>query len=280
MYLGHLVQGKTQTIDVTIKKRADISKNKWSVHKNNHEAIISEETFQLAQAERKRRTDYHNQWNSVRHSTKHLFSNLVKCKLCDCSCNPRRARYRSPAICYSCNEYDLFGLKVCGHKRNAINEKDLIRIIKSELEALAENDYRAVKLHYHKKNADKRRESSKLDIATLEIQLAEQKKRGDALLDLLTEGIIGKEQFKLQNEPIAEQINLLTIRKEELLYEKKKLTSNGEEEGETVKSIRRLLEIDVSEWTNGDMRKIINKIYVDKISNTVEIYYNFAVLGN
>ena len=276
-YLGHLIQGKTQTIDVSVKKRADIDKNNWVIHKNNHEAIITGDVFQLAQAERKRRREVSEQWEAVRHSTAYLFSNLVKCKLCGSSCIARKRRYRSPDICYSCNEYDLRGIEACGHKRNAVNEKDLILVIKSDLKTLSAHDYKAVKGFFNEINADKQQKHDTIDIATIDNQIEEQKKRGDALLDLLAEGIIGKEQFRLQNNPIAEKINALTIQKDEALFEQNKLSDNADYEGETIKTIKELLERDVSEWTNKMLRNIINKIHVDRSSDIVEITYNFAV---
>ena len=45
VYLGILVQNKSQSIDVTIKKINKISKEEWIKHYNNHEAIIDGETF-------------------------------------------------------------------------------------------------------------------------------------------------------------------------------------------------------------------------------------------
>lgn len=44
-YLGTLVQGKTRTIDATVKENIKIDSSEWYRHKNNHEAIIEEDIF-------------------------------------------------------------------------------------------------------------------------------------------------------------------------------------------------------------------------------------------
>ena len=218
-YLGHLTQGKMQSIDVTIKKLEHLDKSKWYIHKNNHEAIISEETFQKAQAEAKKRSDYLKKskeeyqklFKATRHSGKHLFSNLVKCKLCGSSCNARQIKARREGVCYSCREYDIYGKNACGHMRNVIKENDLINFIKYELETLSKNDFHALKGYYSQANADKRRERAKTDVTTLDAQIEEQTRLGNSLLAVFTEGIIGKEQYKLQNDSIAEKINALIL---------------------------------------------------------------------
>lgn len=46
LYIGTLVQGKRATTSYKVKKRFDVSEDKWAVTPNSHEAIISQETFE------------------------------------------------------------------------------------------------------------------------------------------------------------------------------------------------------------------------------------------
>jgi hypothetical protein len=274
-----------QSIDVTIKKLEHLEKNKWYIHKNNHEAIISEETFQKAQAESKKRSDYmkkskeeyQKMFKTSRHSGTHLFANLVKCKICGSSCNARQIKPRKQGVCYSCREYDIYGKDACGHMRNTIKENDLINFIKYELETLSANDFQALKGYYSQANADKRKERAKTDVTTLDAQIEEQTRLGNSLLAVFTEGIIGKEQYKLQNDSIAEKINNLMNLREEALQEQNKIVVNVDGEGEMIKTIRHLLEVDVAEWTNDIIKKVINKINLNKLNEEVEISYTFAI---
>jgi DNA invertase Pin-like site-specific DNA recombinase len=218
-YLGHLIQGKLQKVDVVLKKVENVDRSKWIIHKNHHPAIVDEETFYKAQEEYKKRSDYLKQFNPVRHSTKHLFSNLVKCNICGDTCVARRKWSRNPDMCYSCKSYEALGKQVCGHSRNCINEDVLLFNVKSALEMLAENNYRIIRDYYNHNSADKLREKAKVNIAILDKQIEEQTYLGNSLLSLFAEGIIGKEQFKLQNDAIAVKLTALMAQREEALLE-------------------------------------------------------------
>ncbi|MCM1162255.1 MAG: recombinase family protein [Roseburia sp.] len=49
IYLGHMVQGKTEKINYKLKRSIEKPKEKWIKVENTHEAIISEDTFQIVQ---------------------------------------------------------------------------------------------------------------------------------------------------------------------------------------------------------------------------------------
>ena len=49
MYLGHMVQGKTEKINYKLKKSVEKSEEEWIKVENTHEAIISEDNFQIVQ---------------------------------------------------------------------------------------------------------------------------------------------------------------------------------------------------------------------------------------
>lgn len=46
IYIGTLVQGKRTSASYKVKKRFDVSEDKWAVIENSHEAIITQETFE------------------------------------------------------------------------------------------------------------------------------------------------------------------------------------------------------------------------------------------
>ena len=49
MYLGHLIQGKTEKINYKLKKSVEKPKEEWVKVENTHEAIISEDNFFIVQ---------------------------------------------------------------------------------------------------------------------------------------------------------------------------------------------------------------------------------------
>ncbi|MCL2456914.1 MAG: hypothetical protein FWD19_05135, partial [Defluviitaleaceae bacterium] len=73
--------------------------------------------------------------------------------------------------------------------------------------------------------------------------------------------------------------SLMDLR-EEALLEQNKLAVNVDGEGETIKTIKILLEKDVSEWSNDLLKKIINKIHLSKQNNEIETSFNFAISSN
>jgi len=276
-YLGYLIQGKRHSIDVTVKKQKYLDEKDWYIHKGNHEPIISEEIFYKAQEEYKKRSDNLKQHNPIRHSKTYLFSNLVKCKICGSSCFVQNRRRKNSGKCYTCRSYEEGGIPQCGHRRNAINESQLTLNVKSALDMIAENDFKIIRDYYSQNNADTVRERVILNITALDKNIEEQTRLGNSLLELFTEGIIGKEQFKLQNDSIAEKINSFVQQREEALLEQNKLTVDVDNVSETIKLVRRILETPVDDWTNEMMKKIINRINIDMGNSEVEIIYNYAI---
>ena len=49
MYLGHMVQGKTEKVNYKLKKSMEKPKEEWVKVENTHEAVISEDNFQVVQ---------------------------------------------------------------------------------------------------------------------------------------------------------------------------------------------------------------------------------------
>ncbi len=49
VYIGHLLQGKTQRVNYKARKNIPVPKEKWICVKNTHEAIISEDDFNIVQ---------------------------------------------------------------------------------------------------------------------------------------------------------------------------------------------------------------------------------------
>ncbi|MCL2224544.1 MAG: recombinase family protein [Defluviitaleaceae bacterium] len=279
-YLGYLIQGKKHTIDISLKKQKYLDEKDWYIHKGNHEAIIPEDIFHKAQAEYKKRGDYLKSKNPTRHSKAYLFSNLVTCKICGSSCMSQEKKHMKTERCYTCRSYEMRGKQDCGHRRNAIPQSKLTLNVKSSLDMLAENDFKVVRDYYNQNSADKMRERATLSLATLDKQIEEQTRLGNSLLELFTECIIGKEQYKAQNDSIAKKFQLLTEQREIALIEQNWLNENVDNEGETIKFIDTLLKTDINDWTNEMMKKVIDKIYIDMRNEVVEVVYNYAITGN
>ena len=149
-YIGTLIQGKTRTIDATMKENIKIDESEWFRHKDHHEAIIDEDVFKKVNKQIEERslnakkyyTKEHS--NSKRNSNKSLFSNLLVCGECGSMMTIKRKKRENYKPYYQCLNYDRISLK-CGHKSNRINESDLVYIVKNKLVNLSQNNFMALK---------------------------------------------------------------------------------------------------------------------------------------
>lgn len=271
VYIGRLVQGKSKSIDVTIKKREEIESEKWVIHEKHHEPIIDENTFYTAQECLKERAERHK-YN--RHSNQTLFSNLIYCSHCKCAFTIKhRKNCKNYNPFYTCINYDLKGVKYAGHKRVAIYE-DLIKgIIKQDFLLQKKNNFEQIKkiitAHHNK---DFKPSYIKSQLAQINLDIEKNVKLSLELLKLYSDGLLGDMQLKTQNEIIEANLKELQAKKDELKSILKKVTNINSEE-EIISSIDKLLDDDV--WTNEKLRKCISKIWIDPSYNiTVEFKYS------
>ena len=259
VYIGSLVQGKTRSIDVTIKKRKKIDKKNWIVHEGKLAPIIEKEKFDKVQKEIKMRS---GKYGRSRHSNKALFSNLIECPSCGGAFTVKRQRhFKHYAPYYSCINYELKGAVYAGHSRIAIYEEVLIQGLTRYFEIL-KTDHGEMLERWAEQNEKKVKKPKDLNMAlkATDKALAKNTALSMTLLRAFGEGLIGETQFKLQNEEIEKVLKSLTQRKEQLLEE---IRTNQSVKGdnEYIKNrIERLLE--VKHWTNNMLRQAVEKLYV------------------
>lgn len=258
VYTGVLVQNKTQTIDVTIKKSKQIPKEEWIKHYNNHEAIIDDETFLQANkiykvnSEKAHKARY-SIAGTERASNASLFSNLLKC-CCGSSMTIRRKKNRKPF--YNCIEYEKKGVS-CGHNSNFIQEEVLVEYIKEKLDILVENNFEDIVI------VDKNdvKVSLENDMREVQRQIDKQVLLSNNLLNLYSEGTINAIQFKLQNESISNTLNTLINNKQVL---EEKLDSMPEDNVKNLKkTVEAIVKVPVEKWSNAMLKEVIDKIEVN-----------------
>lgn len=272
IYIGTLIQGKSRNIDITIKKRKKIDKDKWYIHENRVEPIISKELFDKAQSimqERKNKSTYQ------RHSTASLFSNLIKCACCGSSFTIKRQKhFYNYRPYYSCINYELKGKTLAGHSRNFIYEDVLIEIIKDYFIEIKNNNYELFKKIDDENNKKQEKKPNyQKELNKIEKKINEVNNQSMTLLKLLTEKIINTTQYKLQNEQLSIQLEKLIKEKDYLLL-KIQEEENKETKKEDVKNIvEQLIETDTSLWTNALLKKCISSITID-LNNNITIDMN------
>lgn len=267
VYAGTLVQGKSEGIDVTISKRNKIEQEKWIKHLNNHEAIITYETFIEANkifkvnSEKAKKHRYSIK-GIERSSNVSLFSNLLICSNCGASITIRRKKGKK--IYYNCSEYEKVGVSV-GHTSNRIDEDFLVEYILFRLNELIERDFDIININA---NIDIKKELES-QLQAVEKSINEQMKKTRNLINLYDEKVISMNQFKLENETISNTLDSLMKNKEIL---EDKIKNTPQETGSFKKDVESVLKIPVKQWNNSMLKSIIKKIYINN-DGTINIQW-------
>lgn len=258
IYIGTLVQGKSKGIDVTISKRHQTNEDEWIKHLNNHEPIISYETFIEANkrfkinSEKSKKHRYSIK-GIKRASNSSLFSNLLVCSHCGSSLSIRRKKGKK--LYYNCIEYERKGT-ACGHSSNRIEEEDLIEYMLLRLNELVERDFDVININ---SNTDIKKELEN-QLTGVEKAINEQMKRTRSLMNLYEEQIISINQFKLENEAIRNTLDNLMNNKEIL---EDRIKNIPQEIGSFKKDVESVLRTPVEQWNNEMLKSIIKKIHIN-----------------
>lgn len=259
VYIGTLVQGKSRTIDVVIKKSKPIDKKDWYVHENRFEPIIDKDTFYLTQKEIEKR----NSTKHERRSSSALFSTLIKCGECGSTFTIKRQKhFKNYSPYYSCVKYEQEGVKGCGHSRIAVYENTLIQGVKGWLVFLSENNYESIKEEWKKNNELNSTEDLQKELNVVKKLLDESNNESLALLKLYTKGIIDDNQYQIQNEQYRSQLDTLKKEKEDIENKIEMSKIKKKSDSDIISIIDKVKDLDTSEWTNGLLRQIIETIII------------------
>lgn len=258
VYTGTLIQGKSETIDITISKTNQIEPEKWIKHYNNHQPIINDETFieanRLFKINSEKAQKHRYSIKGVeRASNSSLFSNLLTCNNCGSSLTIRRKKGKK--LHYNCSEYEKVGLAV-GHQSNRIDEEFLIEHLRSELNTIIERNFDIININTDN-DVKKTLES---ELVGIEKGIKEQIKRTNTLTSLYEQEAININQFKLQNESISNMLDSL-IRNKEIIEDK--LNNLPKKQTSFKKDVEAVIKIPMDQWNNQMLKTIVNKIYID-----------------
>lgn len=201
-YLGHLVQHRETSIDISIKKRKQISKDDMIWVYNTHEPIIDETTFNLVQEKldsKKRVKTGNSKGKTTRYSeNRHLFVNFLFCAECG---SPYWWRENTHG--YLCGTRLKRGKSACDN--DIIREQQLINLIRRDIKSFLNEDINIDiegKLLKEQKKIEKR-------IYSLTSKISNLQHKNKKYLDYLVDDIISKDEYKAyveQNNKDIEQL--------------------------------------------------------------------------
>lgn len=267
IYLGHMVQGKSEKINYKLKKSIEKPREEWIKVENTHEAVISEEQFRIVQNLLK--TDARVSPVTGENS---LFTGILFCGDCGEQMIRRVNRYKDTRrvyyICSTKNRRE-------GCSRHSIQEERLKEIAAEMIRRYAESFLEEKKVFEKARELEADFESIVRYDSEIERLRAEQDKYASLCFGLhedLRQGVITKEEFERLEGEFKRKAAAFeeAQKKQESMI--KKLFKNGVMSAARLKTMQDCAKIqEIDRYTLCSMVKAI-RIYEDKRLE-IEFYY-------
>ena len=131
-YLGHTINFKTRK-HFKDKKSHYVSEDEWTIFENTHEAIIDQQTFDLAQKIRSNVRRYPNGWGEAAPLT-----GLLYCADCGGKMYVHRTNNGKRISQYTCSQYTKVPCGTLCPTQHRINEDVVLSLVSEMLKAIAE----------------------------------------------------------------------------------------------------------------------------------------------
>ncbi len=268
IYTGKIINGKQEVSDFLTGQRRDKDETEWMVVERPELRIIEDETFEKAQEILCGRHDAFN-LSHERQSNKHLFSTLIKCKECGWSFRRTVRTYKNTYVRWVCSGRNGRGADSCPNK-TVVDEEELIEVLqeyftnvlkqKKKVIAHVVNEFQRV---YKAKDENVEYEKE------LNAELAKLQKTRQKYMDMYTDDLISREEL---NEKIGGSRQEMERIENELKMVSYHLTKGEQLENILNNTFKEIEDItDVHQMTNQQLKRLIQKIEVDKDGN-VDIY--------
>lgn len=212
VYCGDSVQGVSEKISFKSRKTRRTAREKWIIVPDTHEAIVSRETWELAQRVRVKRWLEGGARKGNTAGQPHLFTGFIACAACGTYHVYRKQRGR-PAV-YVCGKYNQHGRSGC--TSHYVTEEQLVRCIIRDVQAMAAG------VSFHSQLVEQyKRDAHTLDglvekVQKLKIEITAKKNQLQAVYLDKIKGIISHELFLGTSALLQREINLLEGRLNEL----------------------------------------------------------------
>jgi len=268
IYTGKIINGKEEVADFLTGQRKEKDESEWLVTIRPELRIIDDETFDRAQEILKGRHDSFKMTHE-RQSNKHLFSTLIKCKDCGWSFRRTVRQYKNTYIRWVCSGHNGRGADSCPNAIT-VDEEELIQVLQEYFQDVLSKkkkviDYVIKEFQRVYKAKDENVEYEK----ELTAELNRLRKAREKYMDMYTDDLISREEL---NEKIGGMRKEIDRLENELKMVSYNLTKGEQLEAILNSTFKEMEDItDVHEMTNTQLKRLINKIEVDKDGN-VDIY--------
>ena len=276
LYTGKIINGKQEVTDFLTGTRAEKDESEWLVIDRPELRLIGPEQYEKAQEILHGRHRAF-QINRERQSNKYLFSMLIKCKECGWSFRRTVRTYKNTYVRWVCSSHNGKGADCCPNAI-AVDEEELMQELEKYFEGLLKDKKkmisRVIKEFTKIYKAKDDNENFEKD---LNARLSKLKRTRQKYMDMYTDDLISREELNEKIGGMKAEIERLENDLKLVQYNLDK----GDQLEEIIKKTFQSIEdiTSVREMTNEQLKKIIQKIEVDKDGN-VDIYLRlFGDLG-
>lgn len=268
IYTGKIINGKEEIADFLTGQRKEKDESEWLVTIRPELRIIEDEVFDKAQDILKGRHDSFKITHE-RQSNKYLFSTLIKCKECGWSFRRTVRQYKNTYVRWVCSGHNGKGADSCPNAVT-VDEEELIQALQEYFQEILSKKKKVINYVIKEFQRVYKAKDENIEYEKqLNAELNKLRKSREKYMDMYTDDLISREEL---NEKIG------GMRKEiERLENELKMVSYHLTKGEQLEAIlnstfKQLEDItDVHEMTNAQLKRLIQKIEVDKEGN-VDIY--------
>lgn len=268
IYTGKVINGKEEVADFLTGKRTEKNSDEWLITIKPELRIIDDDTFANAQKLLKERVNKFN-INRERHSNKYLFSTLIKCKECGWSFRRCVRTYKNTYVRWVCSAHNGKGADNCPNAVT-IDENELISAIENYFVHILSQKKNVIKHivdEFNKiyKEKDKN-DNYKNELLSSLLKLENKRQK---YMDMYTDDLISREELNQKIGDDKQEIERL--RKELALLGGQALSESKIKSilNSTFQDIEDI--VDLRNATNAQLKRIIEKIEVDK-NGQVEIF--------
>ena len=274
LYTGKIINGKQEVTDFLTGRREDRDETEWMVVERPDLQIVDKETFDQAQRIMTERGKAFKV-NKERHSNKYLFSTLIKCKECGWSFRRTVRTYKNTYIRWVCSGHNGKGVDSCPNAVT-VDEEELIEVLQEYFARLLEGKKQVVQYVISEFQKVYRARDENLNYEKeLTAQLDKLQRTRQKYMDMYADDLISREELNDRIGGMRQEIERLENERKMVSYH---LTKGEQLEAILHQTFREIEDItDVRQMTNAQLKRIIQKIEVDK-DGTVDIY--LRLLGN
>lgn len=273
IYCGEYINNKYEIKDCLEGKQVRIPSEQHFHHDRPEWAIISRESFdrtQLLLNERRKKYDSGPPFKEGRHSEKHLFSTLIKCEHCGRSFYQKHYTYAKTRYYWKCQTNDQFTAKKCDNKVT-ITEENLLAEIRTYLSSLIRNKEQFIQSIIGELEKIKEKNNKTVSKEVLQKKIKKLNSKKEKYQEMYAAEVITMTDLKEKILYVNKEIIELTEILEQANNFKK---ADSEQISIFINEIEKFLMLD--NVTNGDLRKIINRIIVNN-NGEIKIYIrNFS----